>query len=345
MRPSLSVGVALLTGLAGAAFALAVIAATGHLDPPVATEAVNDTAHATPVSLAAASVVETVMPTVAHLMVTRDDGTGSASAVVYRADGYLLTTAQAVARTTGITAVFADGRMLPATVVGTDPVTEVAVLHVDARDLPAAPLGRSALLRVGDPALTVGAPAGTGSGTLTDGVVSAIGRTLALPAGNLHDLIATDRPVPADSDGGAMVNATGEVTGLCLSVPAVAGATPAGFAVPIEVATSVADQLISTGRAQHAWLGVTGTDLSPDVARRLGIRGVQLSTVQPESPAEEAGLRPGDIIVAVDRKTVTSMAQLVGVTLTRPPGERISLEYLRGSDHAMTTVVLGRASD
>lgn len=342
-RTGTTAGLALLTGLAGAALVIVVMAATGHLDSPVATQTVTDAAQATPVSLAAASVDESVMPTVAHLTVSIEDGRTSASAVVYRADGYLLTTAQAVSDNVGITVVLADGRSLPATTVGIDPATGVAVLHVHASDLQPAPLGRSSLLRVGDPALTIGAPAGSGSGTLTDGVVSALGRSMSLDDASLYDLIATDRAVPTDSDGGAMVDASGKVTGLCVSIPAATGQAPAGFAVPIDVVIDVADQLIATGRAEHGWLGVSGSDLAPDAARRLGIQGVQLSTVEPRSPAAEAGLRAGDIVMAVDRTPVASMAQLVGIALSHGPGARVSLEYLRGIRHATTTVVLGRS--
>jgi S1-C subfamily serine protease len=337
-----SVGLALLTGLAGAALALAVVAATGRLDSPATTEAATDTPRATPVSLAAATAVESVIPAVAHLSVTRADGASSASAVIYRQDGYLLTTVQAISKSTAITAVLSNGHSLPATVVGLDPASQVAVLHVAAQGLRPAPLGRSAFLRVGDATLTVGDPTGDGSSVLADGVVRSLRRSVLLPTVDVGDLIATNQPVPADADGGAMVDASGKVAGLSLSVPAVAGDAPTGFAVPIDVVKAIADQLITTGRVEHGWLGISGADLADITAQRLGVDGVKLSAVEAGSPAEDAGLRPGDIIISVGETPVASMAQLASLTSSRRPGTRLPVEYLRGADHAMTTVVLGR---
>src|SRR5438874_5255797 len=266
------------------------------------------------------AVAEKVAPSVANLRVTRRTRRGAmpaggGSAVVLTPDGFLLTSAHVVAGpSSGGRAAFVDGRELRFTVVGADPFSDLAVLRADSRDLIAAELGDAESLRVGQLVVAIGNPNGF-AGSVTAGVVSALGRSL--PAGTrgghrrvIDNVIQTDAALNPGSSGGALVNSRGEVVGVNTAVAGIG----LGLAVPINAATrGVIGALMSEGRVRRAYLGIAGgpRPLPPRVRSRFDIdAAVEVVEVLPDSPAARAGLRPEDLIVAVDDKPTASVYDL-----------------------------------
>jgi putative serine protease PepD len=250
------------------------------------------------------------------------------SAIVLRDDGYLLTDAALLAGAATATVVL-DGEQLDATVVGTDPLTDVAVLHVERTGL--RPAIRDEINRpaVGERTFVVGAQA-VGDPAVTAGVVSVLDRKVTAGDGSvLHGMIQTDAPIDAAAIGGALTDVHGVVTGL-VSGPA---STPGGYAVPIATAVAMADDIIDNGHARHVWLGVEGVDLDPGGATLLHVAGgASVTKVADGSPASAAGLEDGDVITGVGGAPVTSMSDLVVGLRSHDPGETVDVEYWRDGE-------------
>ncbi|HEX6208831.1 MAG TPA: trypsin-like peptidase domain-containing protein [Actinomycetota bacterium] len=264
------------------------------------------------------SVAETLTPSVASLRMKRRvrggrRAEGAGSAVVMAPDGYLLTSAHVVAAADGGTAVFVDGRSLDLEVVGTDPLSDLAVIRVAADDLPAATLGDADDLRVGQLVVAVGNPMGF-AGSVTAGVVSALGRSLptrTAAAGRLvENVIQTDAALNPGNSGGALSDGESHVVGINTAVAGVG----LGLAVPINDTTrGIIGALLREGRFRRSYLGITGgwRPLPPRVAERLGRHaGVEVVEVVPGSPADRAGLRPEDLILDVGGESVTDVGDL-----------------------------------
>ena len=299
----------------------------------------------TAVSTAASAVVdiaERVRPAIAQLKTQVGDQAGTGSGVFFRTDGHVLTNAHVVEGTSAIRVVMADGRELPARLIGTDPDTDTAVVKVDGGPFAVATLGSALDLRVGQTAIAIGSPLGLAGGpSVTVGVVSGLHREIR-PRGSsrtLVDLIQTDATIVPGSSGGALVDTDGAVIGI--TTAAEAGVDGVGFATPIEVARSVADELIRTGRVVHVWLGIEGSDLDGAMAEELNLDGgAMVGRVKDGSPAERSGVAARDVVVAVDGHQVKSMGELVVALRGRAPGQTVILEVVRDHQHRSMAVTL-----
>jgi S1-C subfamily serine protease len=290
-------------------------------------------------------IAERVRPGIVQLRVAMNERAATGSGVVFRSDGHILTNAHVVAGATGIDVILADGRRLPGRVLGADDVTDIAVLKMDGGPFPVATLGTAANLKVGQTAITMGSPLGLAGGpSVTVGVVSGLHREVT-PRGSsvrLVDMVQFDAPIAPGSSGGALLDDDGAVIGITTAVAV--GDAPGeglGFATPIDLARSVADQLITTGKAVHVWLGVEGSDLDAKTASDLGVEGgAMVGQVKPDSPAARAGLAPRDVVVAIDGKSVKSMGELIVALRTRRPGDSINVQFHRDRQKTAVKVTL-----
>jgi serine protease Do len=260
------------------------------------------------------------------------------SGFIVSKDGYILTNNHVVDGSDQVTVRLLDRREFKAKVVGTDASTDLAVLKINADNLTPAPLGSSDAARVGEWVLAVGNPLGENlTFTVTSGIISAKGRTLALPSSSdrsIQDFIQTDAAINPGNSGGPLVSVRGAVIGVNSAIESETGFYSGyGFAIPIDLARRVMDQIITSGRVHRAALGVTVKDASPNDAAYVGlpdIRGVVVQDYGSEnSPARKAGLEPGDIIVAVDGKPVEYVGQLQQQIAFRKPGEVVKVEVAR----------------
>ncbi len=269
--------------------------------------------------------------------------TSLGSGVVVRADGYLLTNHHVIDGASDIKVTFADGRSLRAKLIGTDPKTDIAVLKVEETNLPVIPLGDSNQVQVGDFALAIGNPFGLGQ-TVTFGIISALGR------GNLgietyEDFIQTDAAINPGNSGGALINLQGQLIGINTAIIArgAQGNQGIGFAVPINMARLVMEQLITKGRVVRGYLGVTLQDLNEALAKQFGVpdqRGVVVTDVAPDSPAAKAGFQPGDVIVAFAGQPVRDLRTLRLTVAQTPPGTTVKLKILRNKAPRELTATL-----
>ncbi len=340
-----------MSSLAGSVLTFGLVAASGAMDrqetqPGVEREAVPVVA---PTGAGAAlepvvQIAEDVSPAIVRIDVS-GDRSGTGSGVVFRDDGYLLTNSHVVEGAQRIQVVLADGSERRGTLVGADRLTDVAVVKMDgAGPFPVAVLGSAASLRVGQAAVAIGSPLGLiGGSSVTTGVVSALGRSVPTPEGPpLLDMIQTDAAIAPGSSGGALLDGKGSVIGITTAIAVSdAGAEGLGFATPIDIARSVADDIITTGQAVHVWLGIEGRDLDSTSAETRGLDGgaVVVDVVE-NSPASTAGLTADDVIVAISGKPVMSMSALVIALREREPGERIDLEVVRQGDRSTIWVEL-----
>jgi S1-C subfamily serine protease len=283
------------------------------------------------------SVAEQLTPRVAALQVTRRlrDGSvaaGAGSAVVFTNDGFLLTNAHVVGKAEAGQAAFADGTTVPFRVVGSDPLSDLAVVRADGATPAPARLGEASLLRVGQLVVAVGNPLGL-AGTVTAGVVSALGRSMPTRAGEntriVDDVIQTDAALNPGNSGGALVVASGEVVGINTAVAGVG----VGLAIPINgITRQIVATLMAEGRVRRAYLGLAGTPvpLPPALAdRRDQKTGMRIEQVVSGGPAAKAGLRPGDILVSANREAVTSAQSLQRLMLGDAIGQPLALTVLR----------------
>ncbi len=279
------------------------------------------------------------------------DAVASGSGFIVSPDGYILTNNHVVDGATTVTVRLLDNREFKAHVVGADPTTDVAVVKIDAKGLTAAPLGNSDSARVGEWVLAVGNPLGEDlTFTVTQGIVSAKGRSaLRLPnhsARSIQDFIQTDAAINPGNSGGPLVNVRGEVIGINSAIESPTGYnTGYGFAVPINLARNVMQQIIATGHVERAALGVQVRDASADDAAYVGLTTIGGVLVEDygstDSPARQAGVRPGDVIIAVDGHPVSYVAQLQEAIAFRKPGDVVSLEVARkGGEKATLHVKL-----
>lgn len=283
-----------------------------------------------------AAVVERVGPAVVHIrcMGSRP-ALASGSGVITNSDGLVLTNHHVVRDATGIEVELSDGRVEIADLLGVDPATDLAVLHVSRQGpLPAAALGDSNGLRVGDFVIAVGSPFGL-TRTVTLGIVSALGRTLRSEAAGrvIEGVIQTDAPLNAGNSGGPLLDGDGRVVGINTAV--VAGAQGLCFAVPSNTAAFVKSEIVAHGRVRRAWLGIGGEEvlLGAAVVEDQGLtsrRGVAVRSVDERSPAAKAGLLPRDIIVALNGRPIASVADLHRALGGEAIGADLRLDVLRG---------------
>jgi len=269
----------------------------------------------------------------------------SGSGFIVDEQGHILTNNHVVSNATDITVTLNDKRSFKASVVGTDPETDVAVIKIEGDHLPVLHLGDSDGIRVGDWAIAIGNPLGMLRGSVTVGVISARGRSdLQIFGGtpNFQDFIQTDASINFGNSGGPLCDIRGQAIGINTAInPSGQGI---GFAIPINLAKHVADQLVAHGKVARAWLGVQLADLTPEIAEGFGIKsdnGVVISSVLKDQPAERAGLRRNDVIVEFDGQPVTDLQKFRLRVADTPIGRRVPLVVLRDGKRIPVTVTLG----
>ena len=272
---------------------------------------------------------------------------GAGSGVVLTADGYIVTNYHVIKGAQQITVTANDGSTYAATLVGTDEDNDIAVLKVDAKDLTPAILGDSDTLKVGDAVLAIGNPLGTLSGTVTDGIVSALERQVTIDGNNMT-LLQTSAAVNPGNSGGALVTADGKVVGINSAKIAKEGVEGMGFAIPINSAKGIIQQLISSGKVTRAYLGVYAAD--KDIAQRYGYEwdhdgGVLVMKVASRSPVSLTDIRPGDYILAIDGQSIDTVKGMRDILDTHKPGDRIKVTYEHNGRKADTEVLLASAPE
>jgi len=345
--------VALLAGALLALFTLGPLSETSARQ--YWTERPRQAAPSTPATADWVAVAGAVKPAVVNVTAEQRAGTGRfspqpgqgavgrGSGFIITSDGYILTNNHVVDGATRIGIRLDDGREMDARVVGRDPQTDLALLKIDAANLPVIPLGDSAALKVGEPVMAVGNPFGLEQ-TVTTGIVSATGRVIG--EGPYDDFIQTDASINPGNSGGPLINSRGEAIGMNTAIVSGSGGSVGiGFAVPMHLAKFVVPQLAEKGRVERGWLGVSAQPLTRDLASGLGLsrtEGAVVSQVVEGSPAAAAGVRRGDVIVEVDGHKVnrtTDLSQLVAAT---PVGKDIKVSVLREGKPVTVTARVAR---
>ncbi len=285
----------------------------------------------------------------------RETEAAGSGVIVDARKGYVLTNHHVIEGADQVAVTLNDGRRFVAKVVGVDPQVDIAVLRIDARGLTAVPFGDSDALRVGDVVLAIGNPFGLGQ-TVTSGIVSALGRT-GLGIEEYEHFIQTDASINMGNSGGALVNVRGELVGINTAIVGPNGGNIGiGFAIPTNMAQGVMAQLVKHGEVRRGQLGVAAQDLNPDLAQAFGMKpysGAAVAQVVPGSPADRAGLRQGDVIVAVDGRPVRSASELRNAVGLLRVGSKVTLEIVRQGRRRTLRAVLaepeqtdaGRASE
>jgi serine protease DegS len=253
------------------------------------------------------------------------------SGVIVDTAGHIVTNHHVIANADSIKVQLADGRIADAHIVGRDPDTDLGVLQIDLKPLPVVTFGRSDRLRVGDVVLAIGDPIGL-SQTVTHGIVSATGRE-QLGIATFEDFIQTDAAINFGNSGGALIDTSGALVGINTAIPAKnLGVEGIGFAIPVNLVRGVLNDIIDHGRVIRGWLGIVPEDVSDAQARQLGLphAGVVVSNLYVGSPAQQAGLQPGDILVSFDGAPLRSAQESLATIAARKPGTRLAIRVLRG---------------
>lgn len=273
---------------------------------------------------------------------------GAGSGVIIRQDGYIVTNNHVISGAKEIIVSLADGRSLPGELIGADEMTDLAVVKVDAADLPAAELGDSDDIVVGEPAIAIGNPMGLEfQGSVTSGVISALNRSLTIQDRTLK-LIQTDAAINPGNSGGALVNADGKVIGINSAKIARDGVEGMGFAIPINTVKEIVDELMQNGKVVRPYLGVAIFD-KESAARRGYIlkveKGVYVEQVALDGPAGKAGVRRGDILLAVGGKEVNTVAAVRAAVMEHKVGDTITIRYQSHGQEITAETVLEAMSD
>ena len=365
---------ALLGGVVGAGGALVAVDRYDLLasDEAAPTRSVEDDAVRGPVvesvtpeegQSTVAAVAAAVLPSVVRIDVLAEEDdpdlgvvdvqVGVGSGVIYRSDGYILTNNHVVREADALEVQFSDGTKTVAEVVGTDRLTDLAVLQVDREGLPAINLRQDQQLEVGETAIAIGSPFGLDA-SVTAGVVSALNRDLEVPGDGdgafvIAALIQTDAAINPGNSGGALVDATGQLIGINTAILTGSGGSQGvGFAIPTRSAVVAADQLIERGFVSHPFLGISGLDVTSEVEVRyrdeFGIElegGALVDTVVPDSGAAAGGIEAGDVIIELAGEPVTSMSDVIAAILRFDPGDTIEVVVLREGERIEMEVELG----
>jgi len=293
-----------------------------------------------------ADVATAILPSVALVEVGSLEGQGSGSAVVYSEDGILITNNHVVEDADEVTVVTADSERLEAEVVATDPASDLAVLRVETdQQLPVIRFAEDPPT-VGETAIAVGSPFGLES-TVTTGIVSATERVVPAPDAPLVGMLQTDAAINPGNSGGALVNDRGELIGINTAILSETGANNGiGFAIPVSTVLSVAEQLLETGEVRYAQLGVVGASVTASIAERFGLdasEGAIIDEVAEGSAADDAGLRPDDIVTALGDEPITSMDDLFAAVRKLQPGDETEVVVIREGEELALPVTLGEA--
>jgi len=258
--------------------------------------------------------------------------TGLGSGVIVTPSGYVITNNHVVEGMDEIDVASNDGKKFKARVVGTDPETDLAVIKLDAEGLPAITLGNLESVQVGDVVLAIGNPFGVGQ-TVTMGIVSALGRS-GLGITTYENLVQTDAAINRGNSGGALVNASGELIGINTAILSPSGGSLGiGFAVPVSTAREVMEQIIATGSVTRGFIGVEAREITPDLVDSLKLSsaaGVQIAGLVPNGPADRAGAKVGDILLAIDGKPITNPHTMLETVAKLRPGDTVIMKLRRG---------------
>ena len=272
-------------------------------------------------------------------------GQGLGSGVVYTADGLILTNEHVVRGATAVQVGFADGSRVTGTVRATDAVTDLALVQADRTNLPV-PTYQTILPRIGDLAVVIGSPLGF-ENTVTAGIVSGLHREIPGSAAEgqaLVELLQTDAAISPGNSGGAVVNGAGEVIGVSEAyIPPSSGAVSLGFAIPAATVVDVAEQLRTNGRAEHAFAGIEQTPITPQIANQLGLPntdGAVVLSVVRAGPADQAGMRPGDVLTAFDGKPVRTPEDFLAALRPHRPGDVVTATVRRGTQTQQLSLTL-----
>jgi serine protease DegS len=267
------------------------------------------------------------------------------SGVIVDAAGHVITNEHVIAGAETIMVQLADSRVTQASIVGRDPDTDLAVLRIRLKDAPVMPLGRSDRLQVGDEVLAIGSPLGL-SQTVTHGIVSATGRG-QLGVATFENFIQTDAAINEGNSGGALVDASGELVGINTAVLAknasAAGVEGIGFAIPVNLARGVMQEILDHGRVIRGWIGIVPEDVADEQAQQLGLArgGIVVANLYVGSPAAAAGVRPGDLVLAIDGKGAKSAQDALGQIASRRPGAKLRLKLLRAQSELDVNIEVG----
>src|SRR6266566_8219188 len=266
------------------------------------------------------------------------------SGVIVSSKGYVLTNHHVVEAADEIEVALADGKKLKAKAVGSDPETDLAVLRLDAQNLPAISFGSSDALRVGDVVLAIGNPFGVGQ-TVTSGIVSALGRT-GLGINTFENFIQTDAAINPGNSGGALVDAAGNLIGINTAIFSRSGGSMGiGFAIPVSTAKMVLEQIVRSGSVTRGWIGVEVQEITPPVAESFklgGTRGALIAGVLRGGPAAKAGINPGDVLLEVQGKPVADPAAMLNLVAALAPGSAATMKVKRQGQDMDASVTVGR---
>jgi serine protease DegQ len=266
------------------------------------------------------------------------------SGVIVSPDGYILTNNHVVDDADDIEVGLADGRTVPAKIVGTDPETDLAVIRIAERKLPVMLLGHPEQAKVGDVVLAIGNPFGVGQ-TVTMGIISAVGRN-NLHINHFENFIQTDAAINFGNSGGALVDTSGNLLGINSAIYSqTGGSVGIGFAIPVTTAKNVLDEIVAHGQVVRGWIGIESQDITPELADSFGLNrktGAIIAGVVRGGPADKAGMRPGDILANVDGKQVASTTDMLNLIAKLTPGGKTRMTVIRKNREATVEVTVGK---
>jgi len=270
---------------------------------------------------------------------------GVGSGFVIDKEGYILTNAHVVLNSQEIKVSMEEGTTFSGEIKGIDTIMDVAVVHVDARDLPVPEMAKKNDLKIGQMAIAIGSPLGlVGGPTVTMGVVSALNRSIQTEVTYMEGLIQTDAAINPGNSGGPLVDSSGTVIGINSAI--IPFAQGIGFSIPIQPATWIAQQLIEHGEVVRPWISINAVDLNPKIVAYYNLptkSGVMVTNVLPGSEAERSGLKPGDIVVRMEDVQIDNVRDLIKVVNKHQVGDKVNVELFRGNDKLVLETVLEKA--
>lgn len=264
------------------------------------------------------------------------------SGVIISPQGYILTNHHVIKAANEIMVALKDGRTAKASVIGTDPDTDLAVLHIELKKLPAITLSKTHNIEVGDVVLAIGNPFGVGQ-TVTSGIVSATGRNM-LGINTFENFIQTDAAINPGNSGGALINAYGELIGINTAIFSKSGGSQGiGFAIPLSLAKNVLTQIIEFGHVKRGWLGIAIQDMNPELASSYGLKrvyGIIINGIAETGPADQAGLKPGNVITHINNTEVENTRHLLNLVSQVLPGNKVSIKGINQDGSFKTTATV-----
>lgn len=296
-------------------------------------------------TVTATAVAQRVIPSTVYVETSSFLTDGSGSGVIYGSDGYIITNHHVIAGATEVSVTFADGARFPARVIGSDPVTDIAVLLVDRADMTAVEIGSSASLSIGEPAVAIGNPLGLEGGpTVTSGIISALNRSLNVAGSEfLYGLVQTDAPIAPGSSGGALVDARARLIGITTAIAVSdVGAEGLGFAIPIDLVVEVVTDLIENGKVDHAMLGIRGSTVWAVEGEAEYPVGVGITGMSGGSAYESSGGQINDVIVEIADNRVDTIEELLAILRRLRANDIVDIRILRADDELLLEVELGK---